>query len=56
MKIRNKKCTEVTSKISSNSVGDSNDENNFLHKLLLSNTQVSRLLQIIPQLIYIYQN
>ena len=30
-------------KISSNVVGDSNDENNFLHKLLLTNTQVSRL-------------
>ena len=26
--------TEVTLKISSNVVGDSNDENNFLHKLL----------------------
>ena len=30
-------------KISSNVVGDSNDENNFSHKLLLTNTQVSRL-------------
>ena len=30
-------------KISSNVVGGSNDENNFLHKLLLTNTQVSRL-------------
>ena len=35
--------TEVTLKISSNVVGDSNDENNFSHKLLLTNTQVSRL-------------
>ena len=35
--------TEVTLKISSNVVGDSNDENNFPHKLLLTNTQVSRL-------------
>ena len=35
--------TEVTLKISSNVVGDSNDENNFLHKLLLTNTQVSNL-------------
>ena len=35
--------TEVTLKISSNVVGDSNDENNFLHKLWLTNTQVSRL-------------
>ena len=35
--------TEGTLKISSNVVGDSNDENNFLHKLLLTNTQVSKL-------------
>ena len=35
--------TEVTLKISSNVVGDSNDENNFPHKLLLANTQVSKL-------------
>ena len=35
--------TEVTLKISSNVVGDSNDENNFPHKLLLTNTPVSRL-------------
>ena len=30
--------TEVTLKISTNVVGDSNDENNFPHKLLLNNT------------------
>ena len=35
--------TEVTLKRSSNVVGDSADENIFLHKLLLTNTQVSRL-------------
>ena len=35
--------TEVTLKISSNVVGDSNNENNFLHKLLSTNTQVSKL-------------
>ena len=35
--------TEVTSKLSSNTVGDSNDENNFLHKLLLTSTLVSKL-------------
>ena len=35
--------TEVTSKISSNVVSDSNAENNFLHKLLLTSTQVSKL-------------
>ena len=31
--------TEVTLNISSNVAGDSNDENNFPHKLLLTNTQ-----------------
>ena len=35
--------TEVTLKISSNAIGDSNDENDFSHKLLLTNTQASRL-------------
>ena len=35
--------TEVTFKISSNINGDSNSENNFLHKLLITNTQVSKL-------------
>ena len=35
--------TKVTLKISSNIVSDFNDENNFLHKLLLTNTQVLRL-------------
>ena len=35
--------TEVTLKITPNVVCDSNDENNFPHKLLLTNTQVSRL-------------
>ena len=30
--------TEVTLKLSSNVAGDSNDENNFPHKLLLTNT------------------
>ena len=34
--------TEVTLKISSNVAGDSNDENNFPHKLLLTNTQVRK--------------
>ena len=34
---------EVTLKLSSNVVGDSNDENNFSQKFLLTNTQVSRL-------------
>ena len=35
--------TEVTLKISSDVVGDSNDENNFSNKLILTNTQVTRL-------------
>ena len=35
--------TEVTLKLSSSVVGDSSDENNFQHKLLLNNTQVSKL-------------
>ena len=35
--------TEVTLNISSNVVGDSNDENNFPQKLLLTDTQVSKL-------------
>ena len=33
---------KVTCELSSNVVGDSNDENNFPHKLLLTNTQVSK--------------
>ena len=32
--------TEVTLKLSSNVVGGSNDENNFPHKLLLTNTHI----------------
>ena len=35
--------TEVTFKLSSDVAGDSNDENNYPHKLLLTNTQVSEL-------------
>ena len=42
-KSRIKNGAEVTLKISSNVAGDSNDENTFLHKLLLTNTQVSKL-------------
>ena len=39
-----KNYAEVTLKLSSSNVnGDSNDENNFPHKLLLTNTQVSKL-------------
>ena len=35
--------TEAILKISSNVIEDSNDENNFLHKFSLTNTQVSKL-------------
>ena len=35
LKLRIKNGTEETLKISSNPVGDSNDENNFSHKLYL---------------------
>ena len=35
--------TYMTFENSSNLAGDSNDENNFPHKLLLTNTQVSKL-------------
>ena len=35
--------TEVTLILSSNIADNSNDETNFLHKLLLTNTQISRL-------------
>ena len=40
LKSRIKDYAEVTLNISSNIVGDSNDEGNFLHKLSLINTQV----------------
>ena len=43
LKSETKTGTEVTLKISSNVVGDSNNKNNFLRKLLLTNTQVLRL-------------
>ena len=38
-----KNCNEVTLKFLSNVVGDSNYENSFPHKLLLTNTQTSKL-------------
>ena len=37
--------TEVTLNLSSNAVFESNDETNFPHKLLLTNTQVSKICQ-----------
>ena len=45
LKLRIKNDTEVILKISSNVVGDSNNEKNFPYKLLLTNTQDSRLLK-----------
>ena len=42
-KIKFGKKIKVNLKISSDVVGNSNDENNFPHKLLLTKTQVSRL-------------
>ena len=50
---------EVTLKLSSNVVSDTNDENNFPHELLLPNTQAQRfvkLLKMVPQVIKNYQN
>ena len=35
--------TEVTLKMLSNVVDDFNNENNFLHKLLVANTQVAKI-------------
>ena len=44
LKCGTKNGTEVTFfKISSNAFDDSNDENSFLHKLLLANTQILKL-------------
>ena len=43
LKSGTKNNAEVTLKISSNFIGDSKDENNFPHKLLLTNTLVSKL-------------
>ena len=54
LKPRIKNGTEATSKLSSNVVGNSNDETKFPHKLLLTNTQVSRirkLLKMVHQMI-----
>ena len=40
--------SNVTLKLSPKFVGDYNDENNFPHKLLLTNMQVSRLRKAFP--------
>ena len=38
-----KNATEVTLNLPSNVIGNSNDETKFLHKLLLTDTQVSKI-------------
>ena len=43
LKFGTKNGTEVTLEISSNVVSDSNDDNNFPHKLLLTSKQLSKL-------------
>ena len=44
LKLGVKNGTDITLKISSNVVEDSNNETNFPYKLLLTNRQVSKLL------------
>ena len=44
--IKNK--TEVVLRLSSNMIGNSDDETNFPHKLLLTNRQVANLRKVIP--------
>ena len=39
--------TEVTSDLSRNLIGSSNDETNFPHKLLLTDTQVSKIRKVV---------
>ena len=39
---------KVTLNLSSNVVGDSNDDTNFLHELLLTDTQVSKIHKAFP--------
>ena len=48
MKSAIKNETEVTLNHSSNIIGDSNDEKHFPYKLLLANTQVSKLRKAFP--------
>ena len=43
LKVGIKNGTDVTLKMSLDDVGDIHDENNFPHKFLLTNTQVSKL-------------
>ena len=48
--------TELTLNISSNLIGNSNDETNFSHKLLLTDTQVSKTLKILCKWLISYYN
>ena len=48
LKLGIKNGTEVTLNRSSNVIGDSNDKTNFLHKLLLTNTRLSRIRKAFP--------
>ena len=48
--------TELTLNISSNLIGNSNDETNFSHKLLLTDTQVSKTLKILCKWFISYHN
>ena len=51
LKLEIKNGTEVILKLSSYVVSDSNDENNFPHKLLLTNTQISRFVKLFQMVI-----
>ena len=46
LKSETKNGTEVTLKLSSNVIGDSIDDNNFPHKLLITNTSVSKFCKV----------
>ena len=44
-----KNAIQVTLKLSSNFVGDSNNETDFSHKLLLTDKQVSRICKVLAK-------
>ena len=46
LKLGMKNNTDITWNLSSNTIGNSNDETNFPHKLLLTNTQASSLCKV----------
>ena len=49
--------TDAVLRLSSNIIGNSDDEINFSHELLLTNKKIENfLLQIIYQLVFSYQN